>query len=575
MIAIKLILFVISSLGSWELIRRNTRIHVYFLPSLVIAIQTTVLFCAGLVNLLYMGMLLLYIIGILGFIFSLYKDRSFLFIKEYLKIGFVFMIVVLIIMFVFVNGKIFTHYDNFSHWALVVKKMIEVNRYPNLEDTIIVFQEYPLGSATYIYYFSKLITTSESMQMLAQIYMMLASIIPLFIFAKRNKGSAFILMLVATNFFFVYNITVTNLLVDTLLPLVAMCGLLFSFLYCKKSSRTLEILLTSFYLIQILQIKNSGIFFVILICLWILRNLIGKNNGIARLICIALPFISLQLWKMHCNIVFDNAALTKHAMTVQNYQNVFDSKTMEEINNICAAMVKFAITWKDVWMACFILFLLGLLIYKYSKSQRKPFANFCMFACIMYIVYELGILAMYLFSMPTNEASSLAGNTRYTKTILIAILYLAMIFAIKLISSLSNQRKHERILIISTLIFSYALYMQVSQGHITTAIQYTENSDERDWIEAAKIEFNVPNGSSYCFLIPENDFGYSLYMGKYIFQANSVTYKIINDLESMDSIQTKYIFVYDHKNAIINEWIQKNYPEQYGNKVIIKEDILQ
>ena len=54
MVILRLGLFGISTLGFFELIRKasNDRVSIYFLPSLTIAIQVTILFLAGLLNLL-------------------------------------------------------------------------------------------------------------------------------------------------------------------------------------------------------------------------------------------------------------------------------------------------------------------------------------------------------------------------------------------------------------------------------------------------------------------------------------------------------------------------------------------
>lgn len=50
------------------------------------------------------------------------------------------------------------------------------------------------------------------------------------------------------------------------------------------------------------------------------------------------------------------------------------------------------------------------------------------------------MLGMYLFSMPGEEATILAGSDRYVKTILIAILYVAVIVFMKILTEL-NMRK--------------------------------------------------------------------------------------------------------------------------------------
>ena len=93
---IKLLVFGVSNLGFWELIRRNSKIDKYFLPSLTIAIQVTVLFVAGLFNLLEEVTYLLYGVGLCGFVYWLYKDRNL--IKNYFDAGFVFLGIMLVIM---------------------------------------------------------------------------------------------------------------------------------------------------------------------------------------------------------------------------------------------------------------------------------------------------------------------------------------------------------------------------------------------------------------------------------------------------------------------------------------------
>lgn len=564
---IKGFLFILSSIGSWELIRRNSKIHVYFLPSLTVAIQTAVLFIAGLLYILPAAVWLLYAIGFLGILYSIYRDRGGL--KNYLNIGFIFLGIILVVMAIFLRGKLFTHYDNFSHWAIVVKGMLEVDSYPGFQYAITMFQEYPLGSATYIYYVSKLISTSEPMQMLAQVYMMLVCIIPLFIFVKKNKIASAIMILSATNFIFVYNIGVTNLLVDTLLPLVGMCGLLYSYCYCQKESGKLELFFTAFYMIQLMQIKNSGIFFVAMICIGILINIRKDKKMIARLTCVALPFLSFGLWKKHCSDVYIAAETSKHAMTLKNYSAVFGGKTADDIQTICSSMLKFAITWKDVWLTFGVVLLVGILIFAFAKDEKSSYIKITILSVALYAVYQIGVLAMYLFSMPLGEAVSLAGNTRYTKSILIAILYLTMISAIKLISCI-HTRKMVTAAATVILCVSFCVHMHFSLGKIRIAVKYYENPAERNWIEEARKEYKIPRGSSYCILLPGSDAGYAYHLLRYMFLSNAINPLIAESFEDMDHIDSRYIFVYDQKNEVANEWIEKNYPDQYGNKVIVR-----
>lgn len=568
MIILRLFLFGISTIGSFELIRKASgdKVNLYFLPSLTIAIQVTFLFVAGLLNLLPEITMSLYLVGFIGVVYSLYKEKTFL--KKYLNVGYVVLFVLMMILAVYLKGKIFSHYDNFSHWAIVVRRMLEVNRYPNFDDTLIMFQEYPLGSATYIYFFAKLISTSESVQMLAQSYMLLAAILPLFSFAKKNQIAVAVTVISFTNYVLLYNIRITDLLVDTLLPLVGMCGLLFTYMHCKKDARVF-FYLSAFYMVQLVQIKNSGIFFVAFIAILLLIFARREKEYLHGFICVALPFISLMLWQKHCKYVFSSAATSKHAMTVENYKSVFGDKTKEDIMLICSSLFKFVISYKDVWITVGIGALIGVLILLTKKELGNLFLKTAICSVALYVIYQLGMLAMYLFSMPGGEATSLASIERYTKTILVAILYLNMVPAVKLISEIAGKKIMTGIAAVSTFA-SFFVGMYISTGSISTVVQNKVDAEERNWIENACGKYGIPKYESYCILIPSNDSGYTYHLGKYIFQSNDISIRVIENEDSLNDIYSKYIFVYDQDNEIINRWIESNYPEQLGNEVIIQ-----
>lgn len=236
MSVIKPLLFIISMIGFFELIRIVTadKINRCFLPSMTIALQVSILFLAGILNLLPEMTYALYITGFIGLAHAAWKKKGLGFLRDYISVSAFFLVLVMMVLAVYVKGKIFTGYDNFSHWALVVRSMLETNRYPNFLDTVIYFQEYPLGSSTYIYFFAKLVGESESVQMLAQAYMITAAALPLFAFAKRNSFLPAAVMLVLVNLLFLYIIPVVDLLVDMLLSVTGVCGMTFAALYCRE-----------------------------------------------------------------------------------------------------------------------------------------------------------------------------------------------------------------------------------------------------------------------------------------------------------------------------------------------------
>ena len=570
MVLLRSLLFIISTVGTFEIIRKVSRdeVNIYFLPSLTAAIQVCVLFLAGVFNLLPKAVYGLYLVGFAGFIFSLIKERSLAFLKVYANHGYILTSALLLIFAVYLRGKLFTHYDNFSHWALVVKQMLSTNRYPNFKDSLIVFQAYPLGSASYIYYFAKLTDASEPFQMLAQTYMMLAAVLPLYAFAKKNRLAVSAVFVSFVNYVFWYNVKITDLLVDTLLPLVGVCGLLFVVLHCKDC-RWIMLCFAACYMVQLTQIKNSGLFFVVFI-IAVLFAFARKNKKYIRCgIFAAAPFASFLLWRIHCDRVYVDAAVSAHAMTVENFAEIFGKKSSDDIAAISANLFKFAVTYKEVWITAGICALIGVLILLTGKELRRDFLKVAVFSLVIYAVYQLGTLGMYLFSMPRGQAFGLAAADRYTKSILTAILYLNMVPAVMLISSLAG--KSVTMLTTAGAVFAaFFAGMYISSGSITTVVQYEPDASEREWIEGVKEKYSVPTESSYCVLLPYDDGQYTWYLGRYIFQSTEVVTTVIHSEGDLDGIEEKYILIYDRDNEDIRNWVRDRYPEQIGNEVIVR-----
>lgn len=572
MSVIKPLLFMISTTGFFELVRTLTgdRMNRCFLPSMTIALQVSVLFLAGILNLLPEMTYALYITGFIGLAHAAWKRKGLGFLRDYISVSAFFFVLVIAILAVYVKGKIFVAYDNFSHWALVVRSMLETNRYPNFQDTVIYFQEYPLGSSTYIYFFSKLVGRSESVQMLAQAYMITAAVLPLFAFAKRNSFLPAAVMLVLVNLLFSYIIPVVNLLVDMLLPVTGVCGMTFATLYCRERDSLWGLFFSSCYMILMVQIKNSGLFFAALTALLILH--FARKNGTYRksVSAVAAPLLSLLLWHKHCDLVFATAGTSKHAMTAANFMDGLSRKSKADIIEIGKSLVRFSVTYKDVWITVGFCVLIGVLIWVFRKDLRKMQIRIFVLSAALYFFYQVGMLAMYIFSMPTGEALTLASVERYTKTILAAILYLNMILAMMLLSD-NDSGKTGRWISAAGIILGLLGFMFLTQGRISLAIQGTNVSEEREWVETARATYNVPMYESYCMLIPKEDSDYAYYILRYTFQTTNISTRVVDHADSMESaICGRYIFVYDKDNEYINDWIMENYPEQYGNDVIVQ-----
>ena len=589
---LRLFLFALSSLGFWELFRRRFRIHVCFLPSLTVALQTCFLLAGGILNLLWISAWVTFGTGILFLIYYIWKDKGLKFLRSYFHVSYLLLLILSILLLVLLYGRLFSHYDNFSHWALVVKQMYLTDRFPNFQDTIIQFQDYPLGSSAYIYYVAKIVSGSESVQMFAQAYVMITCMMPLLFFVKTKKtaanAAALVLALGAGNFFLVYNIALTDLLVDTLLPLAAGCSFLYAWEYAWKrpaGKGTLGFL--AGYLIWLVQIKNVGFFFAAFIMIGVLIGIRKDHHVLARIQVVLSPIFSAVIWKCHCSYVFPDAAVSKHAMSLDNYASVVGEKDAVSISNTVSGVLRFSVSYHDVWAVFGMVLLLVIAVCIFVKQERKNVLLLAGFSLLLYITYQLGLTGMYIFSMPETEASYLAEIERYTKLILIVVVYLWVLMVIRLMSgrhlpdaagadakaagAVANGKGIKTWVSWAAAILSCGLLtgvLLVSFGEIRFVGQYTENLEERQWLEEQTEAYDIPYGSSYFIFPKQEDGAYSYYLGMFLFYSPYVDEVFVDEPEDLEEVWGDYIFVFDEGNPIIEDWVAENYPEQVGEAVI-------
>ena len=603
------ILFLLSTLGWCTFVKKKTKINGEFAPFFVLALQVMVLFISGLLNALLLASITLFGVGIIQLIHYItigIKTKDYSIFSEYMSSGYLFQAIMLVLSYIVLRNQKFYHYDNFSHWALVVKGMLENNRFPNFMVELIEFKTYPLGTASFIYYFSSIVGKKEGLQMLAQVYMMLVCIQPFFSIIDIDnevkdgkygslikKIEAIIIYVICTHiiFNFVSGNTIHDLLVDTLLPLAG-TALLF-IVYCltvkknyilrvaevDKTSNLLEFLVISSFVL-VLQIKNSGIFFAALASLWLLLNLRGdksktKKEKISTVCMAVIPYLSLWLWKRHYLYVFEDAINSKHTMDIKQYFFLLGYKTSENISNTASGVLSASISGERLY-AVLGLVLAVLIISIITKSSGK--IKYLGMIIVLYVSYQFGVFYMYVFSMPEYEAVNLNGFERYRDSILISIMIISLAYFFKCICGIKKDKKGTIKTIISlTLILVSITYIWIRGCNCETIYNTVQSEHNnrfelcRTWLEENIEEYSVEKEKSYYCVLPEKDSGYMYYLIKYLLDSNKSVSKVIKngigEIEGYD-----YMFIYDDKNEIVDEWVKENYPDQYGNSVIVLEN---
>lgn len=70
------------------------------------------------------------------------------------------------------------HYDNFTHWATIVKFLVLNHHLPTAQDAIITYNTYPVGSSMYLYYIGRFVGYKDGILIIGQFMTIAAANMP-------------------------------------------------------------------------------------------------------------------------------------------------------------------------------------------------------------------------------------------------------------------------------------------------------------------------------------------------------------------------------------------------------------
>jgi len=342
------------------------------------------------------------------------------------------------------------HYDNFSHWAVIVKFLYTQGQLPGAADKIIGFTSYPVGSSLFIYYVTHIVGFQAGIMLLAQFLILFSCMVSLFTIV-RDDSRALITMMICTfiTLFNYFNIAIrmNNLLVDFLLPMLTLAAI--AGIYRYKHQIKLMTINTILIGATIAIVKNNGIIFVIIILGYYAYQLFGDSHSIRTIIkkifnfaiVAAGTYLPLMVWNKHVKTTFP---ISKHEVSLHEYESIFGSKSPATIHKIIHKFVTSvfsldSLSTKGVILINIIL-IASLLIIHYIVKRKGSLLRVLIATDVTILLYYVGIFLMFLVSMPTPEALQLAGFERYASSIVILGLGItAMVLAREIDASLYEQ----------------------------------------------------------------------------------------------------------------------------------------
>ncbi len=567
-LGIRVFLFALSTFGYLAFLHEKTKLKIEFLPAVTFTIQICILFIAGILNLLSLAVGGIFLLGLLLAARSLKNRRQY---QDFCCIGYVFFTVLCLYFLFMLKGQVFNSYDNFSHWALVVKQMLLTNRFPTWQDEIILFQSYPLGSSVFVYYVSKIISTvSEGCQMFAQTMLILSMILPLFAFVKKNKAASSILIGCFTIFILSYSNPPNNLLVDTLLPMVGVAG--FILLEEELSGDSKSTWFSIPFAVSAILIKNSGIFFWALMAVRVLfywiknRKNTTKEQHFSWGALFLIPLSALLLWKKHVEYVFAAGMTSMHSMSLHAYAANIKEKSGEIMLEIVKAFAHQVLAGRAFLCILCILLLITILCHIW-KMDKGSWGKAALIITVVYVAYQMGNLCMYIFSMPSNQAVIMAGYERYYKTIIIW----CFVYVMYLILNWANDIRvpFSWVLVLVSVLCFYQM-----GGNLSILKRETPTSTRAE-IERMMQEYSMRHSEAYLVYIPYDDYGYTYHLTKYLLYTNTVDVHVTTDIEELreavriaKELGYTYFMNLDPGNEMIQAYCQEAFGVPAGTVVV-------
>ena len=485
----------------------------------------------------------------------------------------------------------FVHYDNFSHWAVVVKNMLITNRFPDAGSAIIDFKSYPLGSSAFLYYFCRVVGNGQGVMLTGQVLLLFACFYAMFGVIKDIKRFLLVGLLglsCTAMAYFNISIRVNNLLVDFLLPALALASIA---IVAAEQKRYGAACFTALPVLALLVIvKSTGIFFAALCYAFIIARALRfrreDRSGAAyvrpALAVVALSLVTLVLWNVHTATVFTGDT-SKFGYDLQNLSAIAIDKTPEQIRSITALFLKTVVSLDGLAARGILLFnvlaLAAYLIARFALRKRWKLLKTLLALDAAVVVYYAGILGMYIVSMPLDEALRLAGFDRYASSM---ALFLIGALSMRAVSDVENsfyrQQGDRRDYRAFKSLLTKNLYLGATAGFaLVSALMLLSELNGMNSIKAAYPESiparvealvgdnwkNVDDKTRYLFYSAdaENEVTsyYLPYVGRYFLFASQVdAVSGFSDDTFMGQIQTYDQFVILESTPEIQAYLQKH-----------------
>ena len=369
------------------------------------------------------------------------------------------------------------------------------------------------------------------------------------------------------------NVSPFGLMVDTLMPLLAGAATVMAMRIPLEdgSDASRNMVALGLVLVFLILVKSAAVLFAVAV-LVVVAMRARPRRGV--LVAAAFPIVASVLWSAHCSYVFPSAETSKHAVSATGWMETLSGKSPDDLMAIVSSMAEFATSPMSLAVplaGLVLVFVLATTVDRHAvasgedtktgspKSGFSDSTKAAVFAVAFYVIYMLGLLAMYVFSMPLGEALALAGADRYRRT---AVAFCAYILFAMLVRRAGRAAWWDAMLVGATAASAAVCVASlVGAGPMPQLLDNRRGSDARDRWEAVLSPGAVPEGSRVVACLPADEddaSGYNSYLVRYLTWCPDV--RVVRgaspeDLERLAADGYEWVVSRDTGNDALAGWL--------------------
>ena len=547
---------------------------------LYIMMSIILVYFFGLIGHLNLGVYAFIILSIILFIAGaviIIKSKN---KKEILKNiftpGLLIFIVLSIALLYFHRERLFSLWDEFTHWGSSIKSMFKINDFSTSPNSSLYFQSYPPAMTIfqyifmfikgefveyYAYYSYDLFCFSLFLPFLSKIKW--KNVLKIFVYT--------LLVIIIPAFFYQY--FYLSIYIDAVL------GLTFGFIVAliikqKENYGIYEIILLSLSLMILVMQKDTGMFLAaIAILMFAIDMLLFKDKIklkkenmkelVKKIVIIMIPIICIIIVKTAWNHSIQiNNALVKFSgkYDVKQIVNIFLGRDETYRTKVANGFIKACFTiniYKSIislntiqlGIIFSIIFIILSKICKFTKREN----TYSIITIIGFFTYLFGLMITYMYKFSEKEAMTIASFDRY-----INIYLTSMIFIITLIFMNHEKNSNKVICMFALVILLFSPLDTIRQTH--SSIEDSKAKREEYAFHAEKIKSVVSENDKIYFLdINNEDKGYTYWVIRYLLVPTKFNGN--HELDIVDLEKFKETIFKDYDYVYIN-----GFDEEFMNK---------